>query len=54
MMKKKIWYLIILLKLNISLINDRKEVEIMKNWLKIVLQAIAAAIGAILGTGVIN
>ena len=54
MMKKKIWYLIILLKLNISLINERKEVVIMKNWVKIVLQAIAAAIGAILGTGVIN
>ena len=50
MTKKRIWYLIILLKLNISLIKERKEVEIMKNWVKILLQAIAAAIGAILGT----
>ena len=32
MTRKKIWYLIILLKLNMSLIKERKEVEIMKNW----------------------
>lgn len=32
----------------------RKEVLIMKNWLITLLQAIAAAIGAVLGTGVIN
>ena len=54
MTREKIWYLIILLRLNVALINERKEVKIMKNWLKILLQAIAAAIGAILGTGVIN
>ena len=52
--EKRIWYLIILLKSSVVLINERKEVKIMKNWLKILLQAIAAAIGAILGTGVIN
>lgn len=54
MTKGKIWYLIILLRLSVSLINERKEVETMKNWVKILLQAIAAAIGAILGTGAIN
>lgn len=44
----------ILLKIYLLIKYHRKEVEIMKNWVKILLQAIAAAIGAILGTGVIN
>lgn len=44
----------ILLKIYLLIKYHRKEVKLMKNWVKILLQAIAAAIGAILGTGVIN
>lgn len=39
-------------KIIVQFLIYRKEVLIMANWLKILLQAIAAAIGAILGTGV--
>lgn len=44
----------ILLRMYLLIKYHRKEVLIMKNWVKILLQAIAAAIGAVLGTGVIN